>query len=86
MRQPAACVFPSLNRSIRKFFRRFPTTLEWIRFRKYARRMRKLTEPGNLYALSLEVLSVLQFFAVNERLFPHLITLELYDATEIKFI
>ena len=48
--------------------------------------MRKLTEPGNLYALSPEVLSVLQFFAVNERLFPHLITLELYDATEIKFI
>ena len=32
-----------------------------------------------------QVLSVLQLFAANEPLFPHLITLELYDATE-KFI
>ena len=69
--------FPFLNDSVRKSFKRLPTTTEWGRFRKYARRMRVLTERGSLDALSWEVFSVLQPRTINDLLLPNLNTLSL---------
>ena len=69
---------PSLNCLIWKSFKRFPTTLEWARFRGYARRVRGLKGYGTLNILSPEVSLVLQLCATNEPLFPHLKTLELH--------
>jgi len=70
--------FPhSLNRSTRKTFERLPTALEWVRFRKYARRMRRLGGLGVLNVLSPEVSSVLQLCAIDEPLFPRIKTLDL---------
>ena len=71
---PMACILPSLNRSIRKSFKRSPTALEWARFRKYARRMRRLLieDLGGSRDLSQEVLSALQSQATDELLFPNL--------------
>ena len=82
---PIAEIFSSLNRSIRKSFRRPPTTPEWSRFRKYARRMRELEERGDLGVISPEVLPVLQFYTINEPIFPHLKTLQLWF-TPVEFI
>ena len=55
-------------------FKRLPTTVEWARFRKYARRMRELSNRGTPSSPSLEVLSVIQSFVINEPLFPNLKT------------
>ena len=64
-----------LNDSIRKAFRRLPTTIEWARFRKNARRMRELRGRGIFEFLSREVLSALQLHIINEPLLPNLKTL-----------
>jgi hypothetical protein len=77
--------FLFLNHSDRQSFKRFPTTLEWARFRKYARKMRTLVEPGNVNSLSSEVSAVLQFCAINTPLFPNLKSLRL-QATTGEFI
>ena len=71
--------FLLLTSLVRKFFKRLPTTLEWARFRKYARRMRKVHEPSPLSFLSPEVLSVLQLYLINELLFPNLKFLLLWN-------
>ena len=76
---PATRVFHFFNNSIRKSFKRLPTTTEWSRFRKYTRRMRELNED---YApkpedLPLETLSALKFCTTNEPLLPNLKTLDL---------
>ena len=75
------CVISSLNRFIRKCFRRLPTTLELARFQKYARRMRNFQDLGTLDGLSSEVLLVLQRFNFTEPLLPNLKTLELWSTT-----
>jgi len=68
--------FPhSLNYSTRQTFKRLPTTPEWARFRKYTRRMRKLSQFGTLQ--SPEVFSVLQLYANTEPFFPNIETLVL---------
>jgi len=74
--------FPSLNSLVRKAFKRLPTTLEWARFRKYARRMRTLGGLGVLNVLSSEVFSILQLSAIDEPLFPNIKTLELWPARD----
>ena len=76
---PMTCFFLFLlNGSIRKSFRRLPTTIEWARFRKYARRMRELREHYALDVLPpMEVLPVLKFRTVDEPLLPSLKTLHL---------
>ena len=61
-----------------KSFKRSPTALEWARFRKNARRMRKLGEYGTLSVLSSEVYSILQLCAINEPLFPNMKSLQLW--------
>ncbi|KAF9786388.1 hypothetical protein BJ322DRAFT_1059312 [Thelephora terrestris] len=53
-------------------FRRLPTTQEWSHMRKYARRMRHLQEGAIVDVVSPQVLSVLQFRASSEPLFPNL--------------
>ena len=78
---PTTCILLSLNHLIRKTFKRLPMTLEWTRFRKYARRMRELGVYGTLETLSLEVFSVLRLCAVSEPLFPNLKILKLWDVT-----
>ena len=60
---------------IRKSFRRLPTTTEWVRFRKYARRMRELGHSVTPDCPSPELFSVVQLFAIKEPLFPNLKTL-----------
>ena len=76
---PTTCFSLSLlNGSIRKSFRRLPTTIEWARFRKYARRMRELREFDTQGALS-EVLPALQLHAINEPLLPNLNSLDLWS-------
>ena len=74
-------IFPSLNYFVWKSLKRFPTTPEWARFRRYARSMRKLKQPRPLDNLPLEALSVLQLCAVNEPLFPNLKTLQFWPVT-----
>ena len=76
---PTTYTFSSLNYSIPRSFKRFPTTLEWARFQKYARRMRNLEEHDTLGAS--EVLSVLQLRTANEPLLPNLKTLRLWYTT-----
>lgn len=66
-----------LNYSIRKSFRRSPTTSEWTRFRKCTRRMRKLEEYTTLHLPPSQVLSVLQLRASSESLLPNLRSLML---------
>jgi len=78
---PTTFVFCSLNHFIQKSFKRLPTTLEWARFQKYARRMRSLVEHGALGVSSSEVLSVLQFRALSEPLLPNLKVLESWSTT-----
>ena len=46
MNAPTWSCFPLLNDSIRKYFRRLPTTTVWTGFRKYARRMREFSQHG----------------------------------------
>ena len=82
---PTAYVLFFLNHLDQKIFKRLPTTLEWARFRKYARRMRMLTEPGAPDSLSPEVFAVLQSHVINEPLFPNLKSLDLW-ATVGEFI
>ena len=80
---PKTYVFPPLNCFIRKSFKRHPTTLEWARFRKHARKIRKLREPEEIArVLSLEVFSVLQLCAISEPFFSNLKTLELWSVDE----
>ncbi|KAF9643055.1 hypothetical protein BDM02DRAFT_3264243, partial [Thelephora ganbajun] len=62
-------------------FKRLPTKPEWARFRKYARRIRRLYEYINRSSLPLQVLSVLRFRVFGEPLFPNLETLLLFSAT-----
>jgi len=71
-------LFNSLSR---KSFRRLPTKLEWARFRKYARRMRKFQPHVILDSLTSQVLPVLQSRAFSEPLLPNLKTLKLWSAT-----
>ena len=78
---PTPLIFRSFNYLTRKSFNRLPTTPEWVRFRKYARKMRTLGERGDLYILSPKVFSVLQLCAVDEPLFPQLETLKLWRVT-----
>jgi len=66
-----------LNYPIRKFFKRLPTTTEWARFRKYARRMRELNQYGVPDYPSPETLSVIRDYTINEPLLPNLKTLKL---------
>jgi hypothetical protein len=79
---PTTRVLFLLNYLNRKSFKRFPTAPEWARFRKYARRMRRLRGPGDPNFLSSEVLAVLQFRAINEPLFPNLKSLDVWSTTE----
>ena len=72
-------LFPQLF--VRKSFKRSPTTLEWARFRKYARRMRELKECWTSNTLSSAVFSVLQLCAIGEPLLPNLKTLDLWHIT-----
>jgi len=78
---PTTYIFSSLNYFTQRSFKRLPTTLEWARFQKYARRMRNLVEHVTLDVFSSEVLSVLQFRAFSEPLLPNLKTLELWSTT-----
>ena len=77
---PTTHFYLSLNTSVRKTFKRLPTTPEWARFRKYARRMRQLRGLCILDDLSKEVFSVLQLCAINESLFPNMRSLNLWPA------
>ena len=74
-------LFLSLNCSVWKAFKRPPTTLELARFRKYAQRMRSLTEHAHPSVVSPEVFSILQPPTINEPLFPNLKILHLWDAS-----
>jgi hypothetical protein len=67
-----------LNYSIQQSFKRLPTTQEWARLWKYARRMRMIYGAGLPNILSSQVLSILQFRALSEPLLPNLKTLELW--------
>ena len=73
------CFLLLLNDSVRKSFKRLPTTTERARFRKYARRMRELKEYSTPNVLSLETLSALLPRTINEPLFPNLKTLYFRD-------
>ena len=76
---PFTCL--SLNYLICKSFERLPTTLEWARFRKYARRMRALVAFGG-DRMPLGVLSALQVCTTNKPLFPNLNAFHPWSATE----
>ena len=84
----ATWVFSFLDDSTRKSFRRLPTTTEWVRFRKYARRMQELRQRGTRDSPSPEVFSVIQLWTINEPLFPNLKTLDLWGikASFIPFV
>ena len=71
--------FPFLKYPIRKSFKRLPTTTEWARFRKYARKIRELSSQETL---PLEVFSVIQLGTINEHLLPNLKTLALWRVEE----
>jgi hypothetical protein len=80
---PTTRILFLLNYLNRKSFRRFPTTLEWAHFRKYARRMRILSQCGHPnFQLSPEVFAVLQSRAINEPLLPNLKSLNLSYTVE----
>ena len=53
--------------------------VEWARFRKYAQRMQGLIELRTPGIQSLEALSVLQFWTINEPLLPNLKSLYLWE-------
>ena len=63
--EPTTRLFFSLNHTISKIFMRSPTTLEWTRFRKYARRMRALEGNIGRHALPSGVFPVLQDFEIG---------------------
>ena len=75
-------LFYPLNHSIRKSFKRLPTTTEWARFRKYARRMREFTQFGTSAIPASEVLSVIQLWTTNEPLFTNMKILHLWEVKE----
>ena len=79
---PTIRVFFFLNCLDRKSFKRLPMTLEWARFRKYARRMRALREEGNPEFLSSEAFAVLQSCAIDEPFLPNLKFLHFWETTE----
>ena len=81
-------VFPFLENSTRQSFKRCPTTMEWARFRKYARSMREFDEHHTPDSLSRKILSVIQLNTINEPLFPNLKTLHMswIEETDIPFI
>ena len=85
---PVAHILSSLNCFIRKSFKRYPTPLEWTRFRKYARKIREIRDLGGLRVLSSEVFLALQLCAISEPLFPHMKTLFLWhiNGESISFI
>ncbi|KAF9642687.1 hypothetical protein BDM02DRAFT_3124263 [Thelephora ganbajun] len=58
-----------------------PTTVEWTRFKRYARRMRELGLDLSDEPIPLDVLSVLQLRALNEPLLPNLKTVQFKKAT-----
>lgn len=64
-----------------KTFKRAPTTVEWARFKKYARRMRELKLDLSEEPISSHILSVLQLHTLNEPLLPNLKVLELKGTT-----
>jgi len=72
---------PFINVLVRKSFKRLPTTMEWGRFRKYARRMRELHEMGTPDPLPPKVISVLRPHAIDEPLLPNLGLLYLSGVT-----
>ena len=71
-----ACL-PFLDVFVPKSFKRLPTTIEWSRFRKYARRVRTLRECGTLEEMSSEVFSVMQSRTINDLFLPNMNTLYL---------
>ena len=73
------CLFSLSNYSIRKSFKRLPTTTEWARFQKYARRMRELRQCSTPVCPSLETLSAMQLYTINEPLLTNLKTLEMTE-------
>jgi len=77
--QPTTPISSLLNYSIGKVFERMPTTVEWARFNKYARRMHKLKLDCSKEPIPSDVLSVLQLRTLNEPLLPNLKTLELKE-------
>ena len=78
---PTPRVFSPLNHFIEKSFKRHPTTLEWARFRKYARKIRELRGLGGQHVQSSELFSILERCAISEPSFPYLKTLELWRVT-----
>ena len=78
---PTPRVFSPLNYFIEKSFKRHPTTLEWARFRKYARKIRELRGLGGQHVQSSELFSILERCAISEPSFPYLKTLELWRVT-----
>ena len=79
---PTTCFLSSLNYLIQKSFKRFPTTLELARFRKYAGRIRTLDERCNKHYIPQGVFSALHLCATGEPLLPNLKTLYLWFITE----
>ena len=79
---PVTCVLSSLNCSVRKSFKRLPTTLELARFREYAGRIRMLNEQCNKYYIPQGVFSALQLCATGEPLLPNPKTLYLWFTEE----
>ena len=78
---PTPRVSSPLNHFIEKSFKRHPTTLEWARFRKYARKIRELRGLGGQHVQSSELFSILERCAISEPSFPYLKTLELWRVT-----
>ena len=72
---------PSLNRTIGKIFKRTPTTAEWVRFKKYARRMRELKLNLLQDLIPPDTLSALQLRTLNQPLLPSLKSVEFQEAT-----
>ena len=66
------------NDPIRQSFKRLPTATEWARFRKYARRMRRLINSSVLDGLPLGVFSVIQGYTINKPFLPNLKALSLW--------
>jgi hypothetical protein len=64
--------FPALSRLICKSFKRIPTKMEWTRFQKYTRRMRKLKVDTVDGTVASDVLMTLQLRTANEPLLPRL--------------
>ena len=77
-----AYVPPSLNSSVWKALETLRTTPEWTRFRKNARRVRRITGSAPIDLLPDETLEDLEFRALDEPLFPNLKTLTLWHVTE----